>query len=254
MLVRPLGCFAALLMLVTPALGHAAVIDFETDPNGATPVDNAMLTGSYLIAGVTVSFTMAVDGSPVTPVFEMIGPPGFDTAADGGFGFVNNALTELDTAAPGFEAQLGTFFVRTPALSTTSSVVFTVLYDSISGPVTEASGEIWDIDAVNSLEVEQWTVRAFDGSNVLLDTRISPAGLVDPNDPLSLDAMPWVFAFTGLSDIRKVEISHTGTRPDRIGLAFNNYSPVTAVTPEPGSLFLLGSALALMATLKRRGR
>jgi hypothetical protein len=248
--MRSLAAVAVLLAVATPGPGRAGVITFETTPAGMTPVDNAPLSGSYMIDDVTVSFGMLVDGNAVTPVFEMIGPPGFDTAADGGFGFVNNLLTELDTAQAGFEAQLGSWFLRTPFLSTTSSVVFTVFYDSIAGPVTAASGEVWDIDAPSVPLYEQWKAEAFNGANMLLGTSTSPAGIFDPNDPASLDARPWVFAFTGLTDIRKVVISHIGTRPDRIGLAFNNYSPVT-VAPETGSLALLGSALLLLGTLRR---
>jgi hypothetical protein len=198
---------------------------------------------------VTIGFELAVDGSPVTPVFEMIGPPGFDTAADMGFGFVNSELVELDTADVGFESQLGEWFLRTPALATTSSVVLTIHYSSVVGEVTEASGEIWDIDAPNAAEFEQWTVQAFDGADMLLDTRISPAGIF-PTDPGSLDARPWLFAFTGLSDIRKVVLSHTGTRPNNIGLAFNNYSPVIAL-PEASSLSLLASGLLLLGARRR---
>ena len=116
-------------------------------------------------------------------------------------------------------------------------------------PVTEASGEIWDIDGRNGA-TERFLVQAFDGTT-LLDSIESPLG----NNKV-LDGKPWVFGFTGLTNITKIEITFTGTKTKGIGLAFNNFSPVedispTANVPEPTSLSLL-FACGLLVLVRRQ--
>lgn len=235
---------AALLLLAAPAL-QAQPIGFETTPAGLTPVDNAPLSTPYTTEGVTLDFDMVVSGLPVDPVFEQVG----DYQGDPGFAFVNASLPMpmRDTAAPGFENQLGSWFIRPPALGT-SPMMLIITYTSVSGPVTAASGEIWDIDAVDETATERWQVQAFDGSSTLLGTLLSPEG-ISPTAPL--DGQPWTFMFTGLSDIRRIELSFVGTRTSGIGLAFNNFSPVTAI-PEPASLVMLCTAMALLGAGSRR--
>ena len=99
----------------------------------------------------------------------------------------------------------------------------TISYLSIPGPVTAASGEIWDIDARSPVDTEEWLVEAFDEFNNLLDSISSPVG-IDELTPL--DGLPWTFSFTGLSDIRTIKITYVGSAT-RVGLAFNNFSPTT---------------------------
>jgi hypothetical protein len=207
-----------------------------------TPTDNAPLSAPYAIDGVTLDFDLLVNGLSEDPVFELAGHP------DDGFAFVNGSLmTPLrDTAAPGFEAQLGSWFIRPMALGTSLTLI--INYTSTTGPVTAASGEIWEIDAVDDTATERYEVRAYDGSNALLASLLSPEG-ISPTAPL--DALPWTFQFTGLTDLRRVEIEFVGTRTSGIGLAFNNFSPVTAV-PEPGSVTLLTGVLLLLAVHRRR--
>ena len=88
-----------------------------------------------------------------------------------------------------------------------------------------------------------------DGSNSVLTTQTSPLGT-----DLTMDSMPWTFAFTGLpAGVDKVRITFTGTKPFGVGLAFNNFSPTT-VLPEPSTWALLAVAAAPLAVLVRRAR
>jgi hypothetical protein len=265
MLLHKVLVAAVSAALAAPAIGGAGVIDFETTPGGGAPTDDAPLTGSYLVDGVTISFDLVVDGQTVTPVFELVGrdAPGEQLDMDGdpiAFGFANSELGQLDTADVGFEDDLGQWFLRTPAFTTCQGpgcpattivpqIVFTINYSS-PFPVTEASGEIWDIDSPGTGQHEQWTIDALGAGDVVLATVLTPEGIF-PTDPASLDARPFVFSFVGLTDIQKVRLTHTGPRPNNIGLAFNNYSPVTSLVPEPAALALLGAGLALLA-LRRR--
>jgi hypothetical protein len=62
-----------------------------------------------------------------------------------------------------------------------------------------------------------------------------------PTPTAPLDGQPWVFAFSGLSvSIDHIEISFIGTKVAGIGLAFNNFYPVSV--PEPAGLMSLAAA------------
>ena len=203
-------------------------------------MDDSPLSSPYVVEGVTVEFKMDLGGGPVDPLFEAVGGGGTDS------GFFNLGVGSLfDTADPGFEGQLGGFFIRTP--TTGASASLTITYTSISVSVTAASGEIWDIDGSSDGKTERWRVEAFNGSDVSLGVLLSPIG-TDTLTPL--DGEPRLFSFSGLDDLRKIEITFVGTKTANVGMAFNNFSPVTAV-PIPAAFLLLPSALALLF-LKRR--
>lgn len=212
---RPtLIALAATLALATAA--GAQVITFETDPTGAPAVDNAPLglASAYAVGGLGITFGFDGDGDgvPETPaVFEQIGNDGID-------GFA--ACVDRDTASPGFEPQLGNFFLRgTPGADFRLLVI-----DYTGGTVSAASGEIWDIDAVLPL-VEQYRVAAYDALGNLLATIDSPVGNQDSGClNTQLDGRPWTFAFTGLTPgIARITIDFIGTKTQGIGLAFNNF-------------------------------
>jgi hypothetical protein len=116
--------------------------------------------------------------------------------------------------------------------------------------VTAASGEIWDIDSPGVGREEQWRIDALGAGDAVLASVLTPLGIF-PTETTSLDARPFIFSFTGLSDIEKVRLTHVGPRPDSIGLAFNNYSPTTSLLPEPRGAVLLGLALALLGLVRR---
>jgi hypothetical protein len=72
----------------------------------------------------------------------------------------------------------------------------------------------------------------------LLDSIESPLGKDN-----TLDGKPWVFGFSDLTDITKIEITFTGSKKKGIGLAFNNFSPIEDISPvvnvpEPSTIFL----------------
>jgi hypothetical protein len=230
-----------ILFLVT-VTAQAGVIDFETTASGGVPTDNGTIefSDAFMADAVTVrfGFDSNSDGTLDTKaVFEEVGNS--DTSGDTGFwGFG----PDKDTAAPGFTSQLGDFFLR-QNVPYQPFGIFTILYDA-TNPVTEASGEIWDIDG--GTNTERFLVEAFNGST-LLDSIESPLGV-----DATLDGKPWAFGFNGLSDITKIEISFTGSKTGGIGLAFNNFSPVEDISPvidvpEPSniSLFFICVLLAV---------
>jgi hypothetical protein len=215
----PFITMALAMALATAALApaQAQVITFETDPSGAPAVDNASLglASAYAVGGLGLTFGFDSDGNgtPDTPaVFEAIGNDGVD-------GFA--ACVDRDMASPGFETQLGNFFLRgTPGADFRLLVI-----DYAGGTVAAASGEIWDIDASLPLN-EQYRVAAYDALGNLLGTIDSPVGTQDSGClNTELDGRPWTFSFSGLTPgIARITIDFIGTKTQGIGLAFNNFN------------------------------
>jgi hypothetical protein len=230
---------------------RAAVIDFETTPFGLTPIDDSFLSSAtpYNIAGLQVSFGFDTDSNGSIDSdgrFEQTGTyQGEPISAFSG-------SARIDTPDPGFGPQLGNWFLQSPTPGSQFGR-FVIQYTS-SFAVTAASGEIWDIDGNPAAgTTEEYTVKAFDSTNSLLATVVSPLGVLDSlNAPL--DGEPWVFAFSGLTaGIDHIVITFTGTKPAGIGLAFNNFYPTTAV-PEPASATLAAVATVMSAMVVRRRR
>ena len=241
-------CVAMMAALFAARHASAALIDFETTPFGATPIDDAFLSSAtpYNFPGLQVSFGFDLnsDGSiDADGRFEQAGSSGTDTIGGfaGSFG--------QDTPDPGFAAQLGNWFLKSP-MPGQQFGRFVIQYSS-TFPVTAASGEIWDIDGnTQNSTTEEYTVQAFDSASTLLSTIVSPLGVLDTPIAL-LDGRPWVFAFSGLSaGIDHIVITFTGTKPAGIGLAFNNFNP-TAV-PEPASCLLVLVGMSTIVSLRLR--
>ncbi|MEM6484981.1 MAG: hypothetical protein AAF662_08360 [Pseudomonadota bacterium] len=240
------GVWGALALSAFSAQG--GIIDFETTAAGVTPIDNQVVgfADKFRADGVSVRFGFDSNGDgnwDTKAVFEEVGNR--DRNKDTGFWGIGGAK---DIAAPGYEDQLGKYFLRQREPYKPFGT-FTILYDA-DNPVTAASGEIWDIDGTGhrTRKTEQFLVQAFNG-NALLDEIYSPLGT-----DLELDGKPWLFGFDGLSDIERIEISFTGSKTSGIGLAFNNFSPIqnveNAAVPIPATAALL--TLGLVGVTRRQ--
>lgn len=223
--------------------GLAAIIDFETVPGG-TPSDQLAISNQYF-ADFGVTFSLEGGG---TPFLEKTG------AADSGHGFWNAAKSDYDIEAAGYEGRLGDYFLRF-GTGTFSSAPGPVLIIDYANPVSAASAQIWDIDAAqnNQSAYEAWTVTARDDTGNVIDTRVSPNGIGEL-EPDSLNAKPWTWSFDhASSDIFSIAISFTG-QAGIVGLAFDNFSPASPVSPVPvpAAAWLFGAALfALWGTGRR---
>lgn len=210
---------------------RASILDFELTPVGTIPVDNATLNNAYTIPGGTARLFFDLNGNnafdagvDALPVFEH---KGNDTTRAFISQFAGDNVD--DTARNGYGADLGEYFLRTPAGQGNGPVPgpFIVAY-STTTTITELSGEIWDIDGT-----EQWRVDALSGAGAILASTLSPSfgGSVGPE---TLDGLPWTFSFTNLpAGFTSVRLTYVGTDPDGVaGLSFNNFSPTIAVVPE----------------------
>jgi hypothetical protein len=240
--------FAIAACLIPCALNvaHAQLVTFETTPGGGVPVDDAALTAPYTFSGGNVRFFFDTNGNnqfdanDELPVFEHIG-----SEANNGFQSTFNGVP--DTARPGFEAQLGAYFLRQPDAIGNVHGPFIADYTT-STPIRGLSGEIWDIDG-GAAGTEQWRVDAIDTVGNVLATELSPLGT--SAGPGSLDSLPWVFQFTNLPDgVSAVRLTFVGTKTTGVGLAFNNFSPDVAL-PEPSGALMAAPLLVVLARRRR---
>jgi hypothetical protein len=230
---------SALLLVV--ATVQAKVIDFESIP-GAAPSDKLAITDQYR-AEFGVTFSLSNTGTPngATPFLEASGQ------VDTGHAFINRGLNLNDTADPGFEQQLGGYFLRIGMGTGVSGVPPNLVID-YDTPVLAASAEIWDLD-----ESERWRVDAFDDQGAVVASVLSPVGLTWTNAS-SLDGKPWLWSFSRpQADIYSITVTYVGAAPsgNGVGLAFNNFSPAAAV-PELQTWALLGMGLLMVVARTRR--
>jgi hypothetical protein len=206
----------------------AAVIDFETVP-GSAPADQLHITNQYeALYGISFS-TSTGEGA----YLEKVG----SSASDSTHGFFNGPLKQNDVAMPGYESQLGNYFLRIGTDSYSTSPI-SLLID-YSTPVTAASAAIWDLDVD-----EQWLIIAKDGTGGVLDSITSPVGVT--SEPGSLDGLPWIWSFDlgAGNEIYQIEIQFIGTKTVGIGLALDEFSPSSpAVVPVPAAIWFFGSSL-----------
>ncbi|NEQ37292.1 MAG: hypothetical protein F6K40_13855, partial [Okeania sp. SIO3I5] len=134
-----------------------------------------------------------------------------------------------DTAAPGFEERLGSFFLR--GVGSIANVGESVLI-SYTSPTRAASAEIWDIDPRGGGTFEQWEVQALGSNLSVIDSIVSPAGTF-PLETAPLEASPWFWSFDRpQKDIHAVRLVYTGSARG-VGLAFDNFSPLSVEGSEP---------------------
>ena len=239
--------FAMLLFFGTvPAI--ADVITFETAPDGSVPIDDSLLATPYNSTGGTVRFFYDLNGNnnydsgiDELPAFEAAGKDAVNAFASD---FDNSA----DRAKPGFEAQLGNFFLRTAGIGPTGTRPPDppgpfIMQCITTGTITAFSGEIWDIDG--GTKTEQFRIEVLSKTGGVLASELSPLG-----DSEAFDSLPWQFTFAGLpSSAESVRITYIGTKSGGVGFAYNNFG-VTFV-PEPSTLTLLALGVVGLAVMRR---
>jgi hypothetical protein len=241
---------AALLAFLPDAV-RAGLINFETNPDGATPSDNSRLTDPYkLDGGGTVRFFFdgnannQFDAEDAVPEFEAVG-------SDFAHGFVAAQVGDLqfDQARVGADGSLGTHFLNKRNGLSAFFGGLVVQYDTVQN-VRDISGEIWDIDGDGG-RTERWLISAIDDDGNNLQQVLSPEGVTQDVD--SLDSLPWNFEFRNLPDsFRAIRFDFVGTKSG-YNLALDNLSTTFAV-PEPSSIGMLGCCLALFTARRNRNR
>ena len=231
---------AFLPLLILTRVAIAIEVTFEELPNGGQPVDNSQLREPYKINDATsVQFYFDRDrdnefdgfepGGDLAPILEY----SFDERGDRFQGFKGSE--GFDTPDPGFEAQLGKVFLRQPPEDSFGERMFPLIVDyTTTQTITALSGEIWDIDGGgegNESRYEEWQVEVLREDGEVLATLKDPPVGKRQSRSAPLDGRPWTFAFTDLPPlVDKVRITFNDDGKDgSIGLAFNNFSPFTAV-------------------------
>lgn len=245
------------------ALPAQDLISFEPDANGYLP-DGTLATDELHITtqfkaqfGVTFGTDNNGDLSLDPGSYAVLEKAG---NSDSGWGFVStNSSAKQDSGAPGYEDQLGDWFLKSRGNSAGST--FLITYDN---PVTAASAELWDIDARKNGNYEQWAIKAYDSGGTLLATIESPTG-IHHNQEGSLDSKPWIwsFDFSGQNgaEISAITMENIGLTNGPVG--FNNFAasspsldvestPATMANPEV-SFSILAVSFALLG-VGQRGR
>lgn len=224
--------------LFASAQASAGLITFE-DATSSGLGDNDSVTTEYQ-GSDGVTFEMAT--------LEKYGDS--DTVA----GFTNDPIGKNDVASndqfpapPG----LGGWFLRSSKGNNGTGDFLIVHYDSA---VTEASGQIWDIDGSDSDHSEQWEVQAWNGST-FVDSILSPEGT--SKDAGSLNGLPWTFSLSTSSAFDTLKFEFVGTKTNYIGLAFDNFNTNSSriTVPAPSVVWIFGAGLGLLglgAGLRRR--
>lgn len=230
------------------------LISFETTPAGVAPLDDQPLEAPYFFPGGSVRFFFDANGNNVynsgvdlNPVFEHIG-------GDGVNGFRSTYHNGVfDKARPGYEPQLGSFFLRHPGdfgSTDVGSDPFIIDYDTTTS-IVALSGEIWDIDRAPA-GTEQWRLEVLDAFGAVLASQDSPLG-INQNSEDSLDSLPWAFQFKDLPlGVDKLRFTFLGTKMTGLGFALNNFRPTTVPEPATWLLLLIGIPLACLCISRDR--
>ncbi|MEM6365484.1 MAG: hypothetical protein AAF745_13740 [Planctomycetota bacterium] len=231
-----------LLLTMVPSVCFCGIIDFETTPDGFTPVDNSRLDGAY-VDGLT-SVTFGIDSSGDFEIdtdvfFEQRGTNPLDSYGSNDSDGVFRGQFDRDDSGTG-----GTYFLR-PGVSERNSDfsslngdAFLIVYSGLLP--ASASGSLWDVDA-NEIN----TVEAFDsGRNLLQRITLTAAD--------GGDSLPATFSFDSLStSIAFIRITNNAGP-----LGFDNFNATESsnrVIPEPGSL-TIWLVVGLVCTSVRRKR
>ena len=219
-------------MFLNAINSNAQTIDFETLPSGASTTDNMLIDAQYEAEyGVRFSLVDRVTGAPAGfPRIAKVGSPltafvscGGDDTPDSGLGVGDSFLT--DDGALGVTSNLRVDYIS---------------------PVSQASGVILDVDTRSSDPgaLEVWKVKALNSSGVRIES-ITIQAFKGPDEPGCEgyngpgDGSARGFSFSRANaDIAAVEFEYIGTaKGGSVGLAFDNFSPATAVEELQVDLF-----------------
>ncbi len=191
----------------------AQTIDFETLPNGSPMSVATVVSDQFKVAPFGVSFRFT-DGS--FPVIRKVGGFNSSTGKPSAFyGWPNG--TGNNTPAPG--QNVGKFFLTDDRSVNDPPPPLVVTYEQA---VAAASAFILDIDGN-----EAWDVYARNS-----DGQVIAQVHLEHDTPGTGDgiATPWSFSRPS-ADIKSIRIVYSGNPNANVGLAFDNFSPSTPLTP-----------------------
>ena len=205
----------AVMLATTIASAQTDLIDFETLPGGAMPVEGMAISNQFL-ASHGVSFALTNGTFPLIAKRGGTNIPAF-TGANG-------------PNMPAANQAVGDYFITEPyAAGLPPPLVITY-----SQEVSNASGVIIDIDGTsNHVANEAWLLLARDINGGLLATDQLTVASPNAGDGL---ATPW--SFRGVPGIRSIHVIYNGNKTNGIGLAFDNFSPALPVMPPSLTLTL----------------
>lgn len=201
-----------------------SVIDFETLPNGETPIDNSELVDAYDDGETKITFGFDLDDDLTIDLNARLesrlesGNKFAYTHSNGG-----QSKRDLDRTE---DQEGGNWLLRAPrseeipqgkSFNLYNGDTFLVVYDGKLN--NSVSGQLWDLD-----NEEQYKVEAIDESGQVIKTFTTPV-IPDGEGPKTYSGLPTTFFFNAVPrPIKTLRFSGFKPRGGNGGFAFDNFS------------------------------
>lgn len=197
-----------------------SVIDFETLPNGETPIDNSELLTAYDDGETQVRFGFDLDNDLTIDL-----PARLESRLESGnkFAYTHQSNRDLDRTK---DNEGGNWLLRAPrseeipqgtSFNLYNGDAFLVVYDGKLD--NSVSGQLWDLD-----NAEQYNIEAIDESGEVITTFTTPV-VPDGEGSETFSGLPQTFFFdTVARPVKTLRLTGFKAKGGKGGFAFDNFS------------------------------